>query len=312
LISLNDSRVVVGAFSKGRSSSFKLNGILRSLVPFLVLGNLKVVLLWVETESNLADHPSRFRPLPPPKVPPFWVQKLGIGNSLQDKVGWEVFAGTGRVTIAHRRMGCAMRAPVEILNGSDAFDQAIDEALCRREVGWLWLAPPCGSFSPPRNLDKGGPLRPRGRPAGDESVPAVKEGSRLWRRALDLARKAIDHDVHIFLEHPAASRAWLMSESRWLFEREGLWSAVVHWCAYADPEREGPPNRKPARIVTSAPWLAPAVRKCPGDHVHGRPLRGVRAKQAGAYPWEFCDLLAAARFEWENGAAGPSRPQSPI
>ena len=29
---------------------------------------------------------------------------------------------------------------------------------------WLWMAPPGGSFSPLRNLDHGGPLRPRGNP----------------------------------------------------------------------------------------------------------------------------------------------------
>ena len=34
-VCLNDSRVVVGAATKGRSSSFKLNGILRTLIPLL-------------------------------------------------------------------------------------------------------------------------------------------------------------------------------------------------------------------------------------------------------------------------------------
>ena len=31
-----DSRVVCGAFSKGRSSSYQLNGVLRSLLPYLI------------------------------------------------------------------------------------------------------------------------------------------------------------------------------------------------------------------------------------------------------------------------------------
>ena len=31
---LNDSRVVTGAVARGRSSSFKLNGILRSMIPY--------------------------------------------------------------------------------------------------------------------------------------------------------------------------------------------------------------------------------------------------------------------------------------
>ena len=51
-LALNDSRVVCGAIAKGRSSSFKLNGILRSMIPFLTLGNLALGLLWVETMSK--------------------------------------------------------------------------------------------------------------------------------------------------------------------------------------------------------------------------------------------------------------------
>ena len=52
--------------SKGRSSAFCLNEILRSLLPYLLFGDIAVALLWVETASNLADHPSRFVPVPPP------------------------------------------------------------------------------------------------------------------------------------------------------------------------------------------------------------------------------------------------------
>lgn len=37
-LALNDSRVVIGASGKDRSSSFKPNGILRGLLPHLVLG----------------------------------------------------------------------------------------------------------------------------------------------------------------------------------------------------------------------------------------------------------------------------------
>ena len=66
-IALNDSRVVVGAMAKGRSFSFRLNGILRSTIPFFVLADITIGLIWVETSSNPADHPSRFKPIPPPK-----------------------------------------------------------------------------------------------------------------------------------------------------------------------------------------------------------------------------------------------------
>ena len=63
ILNLCDSRVVVG---KGRSSSRKLNGILRSMLGYMVGGRVAVVNIWVDTHHNPADHPSRFRPMPPP------------------------------------------------------------------------------------------------------------------------------------------------------------------------------------------------------------------------------------------------------
>ena len=52
LICLNDSRVVVGCVSKGRSSSYKLNGMLRAMIFHLVLGRMSLALLWVETSAK--------------------------------------------------------------------------------------------------------------------------------------------------------------------------------------------------------------------------------------------------------------------
>ena len=60
-----DSQVVVGALGKGRSSSYKLNGILRSMLPYFIGANLELVVIWVSTHCNPADFPSRFLPLSP-------------------------------------------------------------------------------------------------------------------------------------------------------------------------------------------------------------------------------------------------------
>jgi hypothetical protein len=69
---LCDSRVCVGALGKGRSSSFKLNGVLRSTLPFLVCGSVSLCTVWVGTNSNPADAPSQGKPLPVPKPLPAW------------------------------------------------------------------------------------------------------------------------------------------------------------------------------------------------------------------------------------------------
>ena len=164
---------------------------------------------------------------------------------------------------------------------------------------WLWMAPPGGSFSPLRNLDHGGPLRPRGNPQGDESNWEIARGNQLWRRALELAHTCLSLCIFFFIEHPRGSKAWQLPETRRLMNRPGVFLAEVHWCMY-DENRVGDPNKKPTRVLTSAPWFKKLVRVCDRSHHHGPPLRGKRAKLAGAYPWGFCRLLAQACSEWQG------------
>ena len=253
-ICLNDSRVVVGAVSKGRSSSFRLNGILRSMLPFLILARIALGLLWVETECNPADYPSRFKLVPPPSTPPSWLSILGVTGIVLP--GLEIFAGSARLTKACRKYGVDMLDPIDILWGVDAMEHWIDELLCHGLVGWIWLAPPCSS--------------------------------RLWGRALQLARLAHKHGVFFFIEHPRHSDAWILKETQRNFNLAGVFSLVVDWCAYDDYEQVVPPSWKPTRILGTGPWLKDIGRNGPGSHVHGPPLnRGARAKVAGTYPWEF-------------------------
>ena len=64
---LVDSRVCVGAFGKGRSSSRQLNRILRSMIGWSVAGQKTLHLIWIGTKANPADHPSRGVDIPDPQ-----------------------------------------------------------------------------------------------------------------------------------------------------------------------------------------------------------------------------------------------------
>lgn len=292
---LNDSRVVCGAVAKGRSSSFKLNGILRSMLPFLIFADITLAMIWIETHANPADHPSRFAPIPKPTLSPKWLQRIcrrAVG------VGWEIFAGTARLTRAHEQLGIPMLQAVDILYGLDALCRTIDKKLRSGLADWIWLAPPCGTFSPLRNLDFGGPLRPKGNPRGDESNPEVRWGNILWLRAIALANLCHSLGIYFFLEHPLNSKAWQLAETQALLNKCGVYSLVVDWCMFDDPERPGLPNRKSTRLVGTGPWLREVVQRCDGMHDHGPPLRGKRARLAGAYPWGFCWQLAASCKDW--------------
>ena len=64
---LLDSRVVIGAATKGRSSSRGLNRVIRQLAAFCFVGGLALHLIFIPTEHNPGDHPSRGGPTTWPK-----------------------------------------------------------------------------------------------------------------------------------------------------------------------------------------------------------------------------------------------------
>ena len=59
VVLLSDSTVVVGAASKGRSSSFQVLRCLRRSAALMLAGGLRVFVAWIPSESNPADGPSR-------------------------------------------------------------------------------------------------------------------------------------------------------------------------------------------------------------------------------------------------------------
>ena len=56
---LLDSRVVIGAVAKGRSSSTRLNRVIKQIAALCFVGGLVLHLVFIPTEHNPADHPSR-------------------------------------------------------------------------------------------------------------------------------------------------------------------------------------------------------------------------------------------------------------
>ena len=281
-ICLNDSRVVVGAFAKGRSFSFKLNGTLRGLLPYLTVSNIALALLWVETESNPADYSSRFKPLPRRHTPPKWMWKYDLQWCFPP--GLEVFPGARCLAEACLKGGIPMHRAVDDLWGLDVFDSWIDELILSGRVGFVWLAPPCS-----------------GRELGDA----------LWKRALALAQLAISVGIPFFLERPAKSKAWLMDETQAFLSRTGHRLHQVQWCAYADHERNGCPVPRPSKIYSSAQWLPFILHQCPGSHIHGPLPRGSWSKIAASYPLGFCQLFVQALRRW-HGAPSKYRAVSAL
>ena len=78
---VTDSRVVLGASAKGRSSSTALNAPLRGALPYLLGGDLYPGGLHTRSELNPADDPSRDRPVRGPLCGrPAWLDDLSAGS----------------------------------------------------------------------------------------------------------------------------------------------------------------------------------------------------------------------------------------
>ena len=80
-LAILDSRVTIGAASKGRSSSGAISTILRGCIAYCVGGNLFPGLLHGPSEKNPADAPSRDRDVPAPiRLFPSWLEDLQEGR----------------------------------------------------------------------------------------------------------------------------------------------------------------------------------------------------------------------------------------
>ena len=192
-----------------------------------------------------------------------------------------------------------MRPPIDVLYGptSTVFDAALDREINSGETDWLWMAPPCATFSTLQNMRRGGPLRTPSDIYGHTWVPRVALGNACWLRALALARALHRRGGHFIIEHPARSMAWIMPETAALRNLPGIHLITLDQCAF------GAPTRKPTRLLTNAPWILSLSRSCPKNHVHAAHLEGRAAAAAAAYPSAFTTAAAQARARWRHDAS---------
>ena len=103
---------------------------------------------------------------------------------------------------------------------------------CSGAPGLFFLAPPCGSSW--QNLDKGGPLCPKGPP---RMIPAVHT-SPLAKGPSTTPQPAgiCTVQARLFIEHPQASHAWRLQvqDPGRLLDRQGMSSHVLRQRGHAD------------------------------------------------------------------------------
>ena len=80
-VGLLDSRVTIGAASKGRSSSYAISRVLKQTIPYILGSNLYPGTLHVYSSQNRGDGPSRDKAIAAPsKEPPRWYLDLCRGD----------------------------------------------------------------------------------------------------------------------------------------------------------------------------------------------------------------------------------------
>ena len=289
---LCDSQVVVGSCAKGRSSSYRLNGILRSTLGYMIISGICAKVIWVDTHSNRGDFPSRCAPLPPPEPIPLWARDYFL-EPVRTRQGLELFSQTGMLSQACVLAGIPM-LPMWCPGGSEDLERGIDWLGRLLEGGlvlFVFIEPPSSSFSPLRNRDRGGGPRPGGKALGLGNDLKVESENLWWATSCRVASKCQALGIPFFLKYPRRSRAWKLAESSRLRNLPGVKSIIIDQCMLAAPEaRHG---RGSTLICSNAPWgrdLSIRYNKSCSNRI---PLGVTRTREALAYHHLFCERFAA-------------------
>ena len=112
VILLVDSKVAVGAMQKGRSGSAALNALVRKAHCLCMAGGLRLHIVFIPTEHNPADFPSRGEAIPgrrrvrraPPRCPACGVEADDHPHDVPKKMRGlgHVCKGAGKLAYAYR------------------------------------------------------------------------------------------------------------------------------------------------------------------------------------------------------------------
>jgi hypothetical protein len=328
-VGLIDSRVVVGAMAKGRSSSRQLNRLLRETMLHGIAFGVFVAPLWIGTEYNPADAPSRDRNLPARLPLPEWAAALwaptpaadGRSTQRQDDDAtsphrWrarEYYAGAGGLTSALGKRD--IEAEGFEAYPPQGYDRSMDlerDEVVRREVNdienekvdYSHFGITCSSWGILNNLNGG--TRSIATPYGDGTVPREVRGNHQLKQMMRLVR-ALDGKKRFWsIENPRTSRLWHTKEMKKLMARSDVCVVTFAQCCYGlrPPEYDGTIDvrtRKETTLVTNVPTLAKLARMCTGGHKHVHAMGSVkvkggrvsRAQAAGTYPPCLCRTWAA-------------------
>ena len=325
-----DSNVCLGAWAKGRSSSFlQLNGLMRKTIGWQVMANKTLANFRVDTKDNPADDPSRNAPLRKPESPPEWAEGLLVPESTPlpdaELVPWElrsvgeVYAGRAGLSLELHRHGLLVEAPLEAFPSKGVYIAWCDikeprtrlrlfQKIHSRTLKYLHFGITCTTWGNAGRLNGG--TRRKGAPYGNGSLDREVEANAEMKFVVQLCLAAAEHGCYFTIENPADSYIFETREMSRLQEASNAISIKLDQCCYGLKFADSTSTqfcKKPTCILTNVKNLTKLERTCPGlspnhEHVHawgamkakdvpkGTPLK--RAAAAGAYPPALCRTWA--------------------
>jgi len=264
-----DSRVVLGAWAKGRSSSSHLNHVFRRALGRLALHQLVLAQFWLETALNPADDPSRHKSVRLPCKAHGVVASLvqpestrsGIttkGPRRSGKVAREIFSGVGRLTRCLKSVDFECDEPIEAYPSKNVYLPRHDldrpcvvskllKLICKGKYYYIHFGMPCSSFSLLQNLNKG--TRTSSRPEGDGSLERERLGNRLADAVCLLCRAQHEIGGYFSIENPRSSFLWKYAPVSELFEFCS--SVCFDQCMFGLAPPNSMPTNKPTKTSNS-------------------------------------------------------------
>ena len=305
VVNLCDSRVALGAFAKGRSSSRALNKILRSCLVWSLAGSKLRVNLWIHTDSNPADYPSRNKPIPKPLCPED-DELDALGPEWQAMQSIRSHAGCWAADPAIRSAGARRSGVGRGFIYREVFGLVDD--LCREFEGVGVLS----TRSSPREAGSPFPSAVFSRLLED-----AKKQKQLWhfrvpvplcdellRQVLVLCEKLHENESFFTFELPACSSSWTMPNVLALLARTRAVTIKLKRCCFG---MIGPSHvKKPLCFAGTLPDLSGLRRGCrcscaPGLKGSERGCQALPSHVVSAhrrYPKNLCSAYVAVLLSW--------------
>lgn len=335
-INLSDSAVGLGVLAKGRSSSFRLNGISRKVLIWSLFTRKMLYNVHIRGVWNPGDAPSRFKDVHSregiQEAPEWLLPHLAYGPvpanvlpppPIRFRLFREGFAGKAGLSLAWRDSGLPVGKPIECFNqGNYMRDQDmerlpvienIERDILSGYILYMHFGIVCRSWGPASRFQpaRSRSSRTRENPLGSGLRSVEVQGNTHAAHVARLCSALVKVGGKFSIENPKGSYVFLHPDIGALSNLCETVFVDFDQCAYGLQLAGAGEHfyaRKRTTIFTNCLELKMLERRCPGisathkhDHCWGARVvngKSVRLTSSAAhYPKELCKSFAAACHE---------------